>query len=148
VEYRKATVADIEALVELRKQQLLDEGLPALQSIDNELRSYFHAGLLNQTFVAWLALEGDTIVATSGLCFYQLPPTYSDPSGRVAYVTSMFTLKPYRRKGIASALLDKILGEARSLGFSTVRLHSSTDGRALYAKFGFVDSEGYMALKF
>ena len=147
MEFRKATLEDVATLVKLREQQLIDEGFSILQDISAELKDYFNCCLADNSFVAWLAIEDNIIVATSGLCFYQLPPNYSNPSGRNAYVTNMFTLKEYRRRGIASALLEKILYEAHSLGFSVIRLHASEDGKPLYLKFGFADSDGYMALK-
>ncbi len=147
MEYRKATVDDVGVLTELRKQQLIDEGLPVSNNIDNELNEYFSSTLSNGSFIGWVAVENGDIVATSGLCFYKLPPSYSDPSGKVANVTNMFTVKKYRRKGIASALLEKILTEARIRGYKVIRLHASADGQALYKKFGFIPSEGYMALK-
>ena len=148
MEFRKAALEDVPALVELRKQQLMDEGSPVVQNIDVELHHYFTRGLADNSFIAWLALEDSVIVATSGLCFYQLPPNFHNPSGRNAYVTNMFTSKEYRRRGIASVLLEKILDEARSLSFPVVRLHASSDGKGLYSKFGFVPSDGYMALRF
>ena len=146
--FRKATLEDVEALVELRKQQLLDEGSPPLANIDDKLKEYFTRTLADNSFISWLALKDDVVVATSGLCFYQLPPNFFNTSGGNAYVTNMFTVKEYRRQGIATALLEKILFEARSLGFSVVRLHASADGQELYTKFGFVPTDGYMALKF
>lgn len=148
MEFRKATLKDVETLVELRKQQLIDEGFPVLQNIDVELKNYFNRALADNSFISWLALKDSVIVATSGLCFYQLPPNYFNLSGNNAYVTNMFTLKEYRRQGIASALLEKILFEARSLGFSVVRLHASSDGKGLYSKFGFIPTDGYMTLRF
>ena len=147
MDFRRAVLSDIDVLIDLRKQQLLDEGLPPVQNIDVELRKYFAEGLTGHSFIAWLAIEDDTVVATSGLCFYRLPPTFSNPSGVVAYVTNMFTVRPFRRRGIATVMLEKVLHEARILGFSAVKLHASTDGKALYRKFGFQVSEGYMLLK-
>lgn len=141
-------MADVAALVCLRKQQLTDEGFFACQNIDAQLQDYFNSTLADGSFIAWLALDKDVVVATSGLCFYQLPPNFSNPSGKNAYITNMFTLKEYRRQGIASALLEKILFEARSLDVSVVRLHASSDGKGIYAKHGFVPTDGYMALRF
>ncbi|MDL2289599.1 GNAT family N-acetyltransferase [Clostridia bacterium OttesenSCG-928-F22] len=146
MEFRQATTHDVPALTALRKQQLIDEGLPVLQNIDNELRDFFLSGLSDKTFISWVALENGSIIATSGLSFYKLPPTYANPSGIVAYINNMFTLKEHRRKGIAAVLFEKVLSEVRSAGCSLVRLHASSDGRALYAKFGFLPTDGYMAL--
>lgn len=147
MDFRKAVKEDVAVLIELRKQQLFDEGQLPLQSIDSELKEYFERSLADGTFIAWLALENNTVIATSGLCFYNLPPHYANPSGMVAYVTNMFTVETHRRKGIAAILLDKILCEARIRRFSVIRLHASSEGKELYTKFGFLPSEGYMALK-
>ncbi|WRS26527.1 GNAT family N-acetyltransferase [Oscillospiraceae bacterium MB08-C2-2] len=145
MDFRKATLEDVPALAELRKQQLIDEGLLPLQNIDAQLKHYFSRCLMDASFIGWLAIDG-AIIATSGLCFYQLPPSYANPSGKIAYITNVFTVKTHRRQGIASILLDKILQEVRIQGVSVVRLHASSDGKDLYAKFGFSPAEGYMAL--
>lgn len=147
MEFRKATLEDVSTMVYLRKQLLIEEGFPVMKNIDLELHDYFERCLADNSFIAWLALENKIIVATSGLCFYHLPPNFSNPSGRNAYITNMFTLNEYRRRGIASVLLKKILSEAYSLGFSVVRLHASPEGQNLYLKFGFLQSDGYMVLR-
>ena len=144
MEFRRATIEDIDSLVELRKQQLIDEGLSETENIDAQLHDYFYAHLINDTFISWLAVEDGQVVATSGLSFYQVPPSFQNPSGKVAYVTNMFTIKQFRRKGIASVLLDKILSEVPPLGITLIRLHASDDGGKLYPRFGFEFSEGYM----
>lgn len=146
MEFREATIDDAEALAALRRQQLADEG-EALPVGDAPVRDYFRSAIADGTFVGRLALEGGVIVATGGLCLYRLPPSGSNPSGNVAYVTNMFTLPAYRRRGIATALLERILGEARGRGCAVARLHASADGEGLYRKFGFTPSEGYMALR-
>ena len=145
--FRKANLNDVNELINLRKQQLLDEGNNGENNIDSDLRNYFLESIKNNTFISWVAIEDNEIIATSGLCFYQLPPTYSNPSGKVAYITNMFTKKEYRRKGIASKLFEKIMSEANLLKYKNIRLHTSFDGKRIYQKYGFTDSEGFMHLK-
>jgi GNAT superfamily N-acetyltransferase len=144
--YRRATINDIPCLIEFRKQQLIDEGFPPIANIDLELREYFLSGLSDGSFISWLAVDKSSVVATSGLCFYQLPPSYSNPTGRVAYVTNMFTKKEYRRQGISSHLLSLIMDEIRRRDYKVIRLHASIDGKAMYREAGFIDSDGYMTL--
>jgi GNAT superfamily N-acetyltransferase len=95
-----------------------------------------------------LAKENGEIIATSGICFYQLPPTFSNPTGRVAYVANMYTLPKYRRQGIASQLLKFVVEEAIKLEYKLIRLHASVDGKSIYSKMGFVDTDGFMAMRF
>ena len=85
MEYRKASVNDVNVLVNLRKQQLLDEGEIFENNIDNDLYKYFLENIENKNFISWLAIENNEIIATSGLCFYELPPTSRNPSGKIAY---------------------------------------------------------------
>jgi ribosomal protein S18 acetylase RimI-like enzyme len=146
MDYRRANVTDLACLEAMRKQQLIDEGLAPTANIDLELQKYFQNGLKDGSFISWLAEDRSTIGATSGLCFYRLPPTYSNPTGHIAYVTNMFTKKDYRKRGIASKLLGLVLDEAKQRQFRVIRLHTSHDGRPMYVKAGFVDSNGYMSL--
>jgi GNAT superfamily N-acetyltransferase len=147
MEFRRANINDINELIKLRRKQLLDEGGIEEKNIDMELKEYFSKNIVEDTFISWIAIEDNEIIATSGLCFYQLPPNYSNPSGKVAYITNMYTEKKFRRKGIASKLLEKIINEARLLNYKIIRLHASLDGKNLYLKYGFTDSEGFMHLK-
>ena len=72
--FRKANLNDVNELINLRKQQLLDEGNNGENNIDSDLRNYFLESIKNNTFISWVAIEDNEIIATSGLCFYQLTP--------------------------------------------------------------------------
>ena len=144
---RVAIADDIPDLVMLRKKQLIDEGSPVITDIDRELYDYFTSSLSDGSFISWVMEVDGEIVATSGVCFYALPPNFSNPTGRVAYVTNMYTKDEYRRRGIATELLGMVIDEARSRGYAIARLHASSDGKSVYEKAGFVDSEGYMSLR-
>ncbi len=146
MDYRRATIDDIPCLVEFRKQQLIDEGFRPSANIDLELKEYFLSGLNDGSFISWLAVDNSSVIATSGLCFYQLPPSYSNPTGRIAHVTNMFTKTEYRRQGISSHLLSLIMDEIKRRNYKVIRLHASIDGKSMYRKAGFVDSDGYMTL--
>ena len=147
IEYRKANIKDIQCLVQYRKQQLIDEGEVFDNEIDNDLSDYFLSSISNNSLISCLAVDGDLVVATSGVCFYQLPPTPRNPSGKNAYITNMYTLPEYRKQGIGSRLLQLVIDEAKMLKYIVIRLHASTDGKSLYSKAGFNDTEGYMALR-
>ena len=146
MEFRKANINDVMELVNLRKQQLLDEGSKPDKNIDVGLKEYFSENIVKNNFIAWLAIENNEIIATSGLCFYELPPNFSNPTGKVAYITNMYTKNNYRRKGIATKLFEKIMEEIKSMDCKVIRLHASKDEKELYKKYGFYDSEGFMHL--
>ena len=146
MEFRKATTDDVETLMSLRKQMFADDGIPATCDIDEEMREYFTTSLADGSFIAWLAVDGGKAVATGGVFFYKMPPSYGNPTGLAAYLTNMFTQKDYRRRGVASELLTRLLEDTRALGYSRMLLHASKMGRKVYEKFCFTDAAGYMAL--
>ena len=149
---RLAVLDDIPVLIELRKQQLIDEGLPPNanidMNIDKKLADYFISAIADGSFISWIMENNGEIIATSGVCFYSLPPNFSNPTGKTAYITNMYTRPEYRRTGIASELLDMVIGEAKDKGYKVIRLHASEYGKSIYKKAGFNESDGYMALRF
>ena len=147
MDYRKAVKDDISILVELRKRQLIDEGCYEENSIDEELYGYFMDAISNVSLVVWVAEESGRIIATSGVCFFRYPPSYSNPKGLTAYITNVYTELEYRKQGIAADLLKFIMKEINDRGCSVVRLHSSDQGRSMYEKMGFVSADGFMVKK-
>ena len=59
----------------------------------------------------------------------------------------MYTDPRYRKRGNATLLLNKLVLEAKALNYASVRLHASQLGRGVYQQAGFVDVDGYMAMK-
>lgn len=145
--YRKANTDDVGYLVELRKKQLIDEGSCCDNNIDNELEQYFFDGITNKTLVVWLAVKGESIIGTAGVCFFQYPPTFSNPTGKIAYITNVYTKNEYRKQGVATKLLEYVMKEVKNVGCKFARLHASEQGKRLYENIGFTDAEGFMNKK-
>ncbi len=53
------------------------------------------------------------------------------------YVLNVFVEPEYRGRGLARALMELCVTEARSRGIRVVALHASDAGRPLYEKLGF-----------
>ncbi|PAD88479.1 GNAT family N-acetyltransferase [Niallia circulans] len=147
MEYRKATREDINLLMELRKFQLVDEGITADKDIDYELEDFFQRKLAEGSLIQWLVMEENEIIATGAIVIYEFPPTYTNKSGKKAYVTNMYTKNAYRGKGIATTLLTKLVEEAKSLGIKKIWLGASKLGRPVYKKFGFKETDEWMELE-
>lgn len=62
------------------------------------------------------------IVATSGVSFSTVPPSFGNVSGEEAYVMNMYTLPRARKKGIGTILLGKIIEEITEKKIKKVRL--------------------------
>lgn len=98
--------------------------------------------------MSWLAVDGEKIVATSGMSFVEKPPYFSCPNGRIGLLSSMYTSDEYRRQGIAKALLTRVVEEAREYGCGCVQITASDMGVLLYTDFGFVKNGNFMQYKF
>jgi len=151
VRYREATTSDIPELVRLRVEFLSDIQHDAVHrdaaALREALLGYFTEGMKDNGYIAWLAVDDGTIVATSGLSFLVFPPSFRNPTGRVAYIMNMYTLPAYRRRGIGSALFEKMIDEARRRGYGKLSLHATEMGRSLYARYGFKDEKKEMVLR-
>ncbi len=145
--FRRLTAGDLEAFIRMRIDQLREEG--ATEDIDliPALRDYYGRHMADGTFVSYLALEGEWIVATSGMSFVERPPYFGCPSGKLGILSSMYTLPAYRRRGIARKLLSLVTGEARKFGCGSVWITASDMGVKLYTAFGFVKNGNFMQLK-
>lgn len=150
IDYRKATMDDIDDLVRTRIEFIKEvQNLEAdfdLSSLKESLYRYFTDTMSENAFIAWLALDNNRIVATSGLCFYTLPPSYKNLSGKVAYIMNMYTIREYRNQGIAARLFQRVIEEARAFGYKKISLHATESGKPLYTKFGFKDKGDEMVL--
>ena len=151
VEIRRATVEDIEALVEMRLALQREIGAlfgdaPAEGAAEAN-RSYLNWALPAGEFYAWVAEAKGNLVACSGLVLYSRLPGMHGLASREAYVMNMYTYPKYRRMGIASELLNRIIQFARSAGARRVWLRATPMGKAVYEKAGFQPMESAMQLK-
>ena len=142
LEYRKADRADVGALVDLRIEFMRivkDSGLPDEARWRAELAARFAFELASQELVAWICLDAGAVVASSGLACPASDAARAELGlgPGEALILNMFTLPPYRRRGIAAELLRLSIGEARSRGLAKLRLQSTDDGRSLYERAGF-----------
>ncbi|MCD6011730.1 MAG: GCN5-related N-acetyltransferase [Flavipsychrobacter sp.] len=137
--YRKAILTDITSLVSLRIEflkEVMHTDTPA-NDISAGLEQYFTAHLQQGDYINWLALDGDTIIGTGGICFYSIPPNFFNPSGDRAYILNVYTLPAYRRRGISKEIFSRLMSEAEQRNVRQVSLHATPDGAALYEQFGF-----------
>ena len=142
--FQKLTEDKIDIFIQMRINQLLEEGATADIDLTPALRDYYLRHLSDGTFVSWLALDGDQIIGTSGMSFVEKPPYFGCPSGRIGLLSSMYTHPDYRRRGIAKELLSRVIAEARQYGCGTVQITASDMGVLLYTNFGFVKNKNFM----
>ena len=149
--YKKATIHDIDILTETRIEVLRAANNLSDDTDMSEVKAqsylYYKNALQNSSHIAYLVFDGDRFVGAGGVSFFQVMPTYHNPSGNKAYIMNMYTAPAYRRKGIAFKTLDILVKESQCRGITDISLEATDMGRPLYEKYGFVKMNDEMTLK-
>ena len=150
LEYKRATLADLDILVETRAEVLraanrLDASADMTQ-VERETRAYYRSALADGTHTAYLVFDGDLFVGAGGVSYYSVMPTYHNPTGQKAYIMNMYTRPAYRRQGIARRTLDLLMRDSKSRGVRAISLEATEMGRPLYEAYGFVPMTSEMEL--
>jgi GNAT superfamily N-acetyltransferase len=97
------------------------------------------------TYVGWLAeplSRPGLVVGGAGVQLRaMLPRPNREGSGLLAgpeaYVLNVFVERAWRRRGVATLLMEYVLGYARERRLRLVTLHATPEGRPLYERLGF-----------
>lgn len=141
---RKALISDIPALVKLRRimfESMGGFGEDQLHKSDEASTKYFSENIPTNKFHGWV-IEGPNkeIISCGGVVIDIHPPGPLNFSGKIAYIMNLSTLPEYRTKGAGTLVLSTILDWISEKRISTVTLHATEDGKSLYQKFKFRDS--------
>lgn len=98
--------------------------------------AYFGGKQAGGTAQLFLAYDGDEVVGCALVSILEHYRRYVFGTEN-AYVNAVYVRPEYRRRGIASALMQLIVEWSRERGCSSVRLRASDDGRFLYEALGF-----------
>ena len=148
--YKRATLEDINTSVETRIEVLRAANKLCADTdmgeVERQSYLYYQKALSDGSHIAYLVFDESGCIGTGGVSFFQVMPTYHNPSGKKAYIMNMYTNPKYRRKGIAYKTLDMLIKEIKSKGISSISLEATDMGRPLYEKYGFVKMNSEMEL--
>jgi ribosomal protein S18 acetylase RimI-like enzyme len=143
VQIRRATVADAEAIGQMRMRMFVDAGVTFKVPIDTmtaNFEQWVRPKLEDGSYVGWV-VEGDGgLVAGAGLWVMEWPPHFLDDEPRRAYLLNFYVAPEMRRQGLARELLRLAVEEAKARGIKVVTLHASKFGKPVYEQNGFVMS--------
>jgi len=146
INYIVASKDDMELLMQSRLEMLREVNKLSCdfefskELIDNN-RAYFNCE--NQTTV--LAVD-EGVIGCATICYIEVMPTFSHPTGKRAHFMNVYTKSEYRRQGIAFHMLNLLIKEAKEKGVTEISLDATELGKPLYKKCNFVESEECMVL--
>lgn len=148
--YKRATIEDIDILTKTRIEVLKAANkLPSdtdMSEVKKQSYHYYKKALYEGSHIAYLIFDENHFVGTGGVSFFQVMPTYHNPSGNKAYIMNMYTSPEYRRKGIAYKTLDILIRDIKNKGITAISLEATAMGRPLYEKYGFTKMNDEMEL--
>lgn len=124
LKYKKATIEDLDILTKTRI-----EVLRAANKLSDDINmdevkmmtyKYYKKALCDGTHIAYLIFDGNKFVGSGGVSFFQVMPTYHNPSGYKAYIMNIYTNINYRRKGIAYKTLDMLIKDIKNKGITSI----------------------------
>lgn len=152
VSVKKATLSDLDALMEWR-MRVLAEVFPAgeqenrtLIRTNNEM--YYRRHLADGTHTACFAVDDKTgrIVGCGGICYQNEMPSPDNPSGTNGYLMNIYALPETRGGGIGREIVEFLIDDAKRRGTEKIYLESSSMAKRLYYEIGFSDMIDYMKL--
>ena len=152
LQYKIATSADIAELMQIRLEMLREvNDLPPDYAFSEEFCSYSRNYFLNGQHTTVLAVdekdeENGKTIGCATLCYIEMMPTFSHPTGRRSHLMNVYTAPDYRAQGIARRMVEWLIEEARRRGVTEISLDATASGRPLYRKLGFRDSAECMVL--
>ena len=140
---REASPTDIPEILRQRRRMYEDIHHPdsvVLDAVVSLSSAYLKTAMADGSFRAWLAAEGDRVVAGGAVIISPWPAHPYDLECRRATILNVYTDPEYRRRGIARQLMQTIIAWCQREGFARVTLHASDEGRSLYESLGFEPS--------
>ena len=101
-------------------------------------RQYFSETLANGSYISAVAELDGKLVSANGLILYGKPPSITGGTGRLGFISNVYTRPAWRGKGIASTLMKMIVTYARSNDVEKLHLGATDLGKSIYERVGFI----------
>lgn len=141
INIRLATIGDIEQLINLRiLQQQEDWGSEYIDydgDFYNRTLNALNDFLRRESGAIFIAETKGEVIATCGLQKIDMLPQCND-DGKYGYIFNVFTVKEFRKRGIQSLLIEKVLNYSKEMCITEIKLETDSEiAINLYKKYGF-----------
>jgi GNAT superfamily N-acetyltransferase len=144
------TLGRIDELLAWRMETLREVfSIPAdadVSSLEAANRTYLERELARGGHACCLVSFRGQPAACGGVCLQYEMPSPDNPSGKCAYLMSIYTRPQFQHHGIGRATVQWLIDRAREWGAQKIYLETSVAGRRLYQNMGFVDLPDMMIL--
>lgn len=140
-EYYKASSSDVQTLVEKRILFTIElageQTTEKLHELRQQLTAYFTKTTIDRSCISIIAKCKDEVAGIGSIHLREMPGNIKNPSGIWGYIMNMYTVPEFRKKGICSEILNRLVNEGKRLGINAFELHATEIGEPVYIKNGF-----------
>lgn len=139
----KDRLADI---LKIRREMLAVMNNVPESGISDEIMRISEEYFSSDEHTTALAYCDGKLAGCASICWLNVMPTYSHPTGKRGHIMNVYTRNEYRRMGAARKMVEFLISEARARGVTHISLDATEMGRPLYEALGFHSSEESMGL--
>jgi GNAT superfamily N-acetyltransferase len=141
--FRKLCNTDMDLFIKLRLDFINEfhKNIDEKDKIILSLKNYFERHIENNEFIGIICEYNKKIISTAYLIISEWPPNRNFINGKIGTLLNVYTYPEYRKKGIGTNVLKKIIEEAKKQNVSIINLLATEDGENVYKKLGFIETE-------
>ncbi len=139
VTVRAATLADAVFLTECRRRMFDEMGVggETTEEAGRDFVAYVERELPSGGFFAYVAEARRSRIGSAGAFVHETVPMELNPSHRVGRIVNVFVEPAWRRRGVASAVVEAVMERLREGGVGVATLAATEDGAPVYERLGF-----------
>jgi GNAT superfamily N-acetyltransferase len=143
--YRRLCQKDMALFIKLRLD-FMSESHKDLEETEKvkitaSLKDYFERYIETNDFIGIVCEYNGQAVSTTYLVINERPANRTTVNGKVGTLLNVYTYPEYRRKGIGTEVIKRIIEEAKKQNISAIDLLATEDGKKVYEKLGFTETE-------
>jgi len=139
--FRRATLKDVSTVARFRRalfEEMEEHSAESLDRYDPVFTKWYVRELRAGRLTGVVAESESGMPIATGLAWLQpRHPSPRFPHTELPYILQVYTVPDARRRGVAAAIVEALVEEARTNGYPRVLLHATRSGRSVYERLGF-----------
>lgn len=105
---------------------------------------YYQRHMADASHIALVAAVNGEDAGCGAICLTEELPSPDNPTGRCAYLMNIYVKREFRNRGIAHAIVRRLIEIASSADCGKIYLESTEQAKNLYFTTGFADLKNMM----
>jgi len=110
------------------------------EKLRTSLQNYFDRHIKNDELIGIVCEYDKRIISVAYLIIGEWPPNRTFINGKIGTLLNVYTYPEYRKNGIATNIIKRIIEEAKKQNVSIISLLATEDGEKVYKKLGFFET--------